>query len=73
MVIFGEEMAETFLKRCPFCGGKVKLTRNKEYKRLEIKHMERPDDCPMYKTWLYDTEEAAVEAWNKRYTPKKYD
>lgn len=54
------------LKPCPFCGKRVKLTMNREYKRLEIKHAEYVDDCPMYKTWLYDTEESAIKAWNSR-------
>lgn len=58
---------KSVLKPCPFCGSKMKLIQNREYKRLEVRHVNRGDDCPMYKTWLYDTEEAAVEAWNRRW------
>jgi hypothetical protein len=54
------------LKPCPFCGKKVRIWHNDEYRRLEIRHVERTDECPMYKTWLYDTEDALVKSWNKR-------
>jgi hypothetical protein len=71
MVIFGKFMANNYLKRCPFCGGKVRISQNRDYRRLEIKHIDIPDECPMYKSWLYDTEEAAIEAWNRRATTAK--
>lgn len=59
------------LKPCPFCGKKMHIWRNAEYHRLEVKHAERTDDCPMYKSWLYNTEDALIESWNKRTFSKK--
>lgn len=56
------------LKRCPFCGGAVKIrwTRHEPF-RYEVVHAAPTDKCPMYKTWLYNTEEEAKEKWNTRY------
>lgn len=62
--------ADKRLKPCPFCGKRMRIWRNQDYKRLEVKHAERTDDCPMAKSWLYDTEEALIESWNQRATPK---
>lgn len=59
-------MEQKRLKNCPFCGKRMKVVMNREYKRLEIKHNEYTDNCPVYRTWLYDTEDAAIEAWNQR-------
>ena len=44
----------------------MRIWRNTEYKRLEVRHAERTDDCPIYKTWLYDDEEELIKSWNKR-------
>ena len=62
--------ADNRLKPCPFCGKRMKIWRNADYKRLEVKHAERTDDCPMAKSWLYDTEEALIESWNTRSSHK---
>lgn len=61
-----ERSGDRRLKPCPFCGKQVKIWRNSEYKRLEVRHAEKPYDCPMAKSWLYDTEEALIESWNTR-------
>lgn len=65
-----EQVGDKRLKRCPFCGKRMKIVRDPDYKRLEVKHAERTDDCPMAKSWLYGTEEALIESWNKRATYK---
>lgn len=54
------------LKPCPFCGGKATLH--------EIADGQFYIDCAMQlgfcsvmpSTWTYNTEEEAVEAWNRR-------
>ena len=58
------------LKPCPVCGKRMRIWRNADYKRLEVKHAERTDECPMAKSWLYDTEEALIESWNTRSSHK---
>lgn len=54
------------LKPCPFCGKRMRIVRNPDYRRLEVKHAERTDNCPIYKSWLYDDEDELVKSWNKR-------
>lgn len=68
--IMGIFMYDKRLKPCPFCGKRVKIWRNPEKKRLEVKHAEAPDDCPIRSTWLYDKEESLIESWNQRYYRK---
>lgn len=56
------------LKRCPFCGGKARLTYN-----TYGSHYVQCDSvsCGIV-TWIHTTEEEAVEAWNKMVTDEEY-
>lgn len=52
------------LKPCPWCGGKPRVLKNHNAYRVE--HM-----CDvMINTVWYRSSAAAVETWNKRYTPE---
>lgn len=62
------------LKPCPFCGGNAKLIETYKYVGLS-KPIPRyfvrcdNDDCNVYvATCNSDTEEEAIEAWNRRVT-----
>ena len=58
----GRRMAE--LKPCPFCDGKASL------KVISDEFHQVSCDNPLCKvlpqTWSYDTDEEAIEAWNRR-------
>ena len=57
----------TQLKPCPFCGGKVNTTWNTKYDwqiACENESCFLHEDVILYKA--FETEEAAVEAWNRR-------
>lgn len=67
------------LKPCPFCGGKARLTYNTYGSHYVQCDNVSCDVKPV--TWIYTTEEEAVEAWNKMvddeyaesmYTKKEY-
>lgn len=58
------------LKKCPFCGEKAMLTCN-----TYGSHYVQCDNvsCSIKPvTWIYTTEEEAVEAWNKIVTDELY-
>ena len=57
------------LKRCPFCGGKARLT----YNRYGSHYVQCDNvSCGIKPvTWIYTTEEEAVEAWNKYTTEEE--
>lgn len=64
-------MDEIKLKQCPFCGGEAELVYTttstpKPYVKCKFGAMLTPKcEACMY-PWMYDTEEEAVEAWNRR-------
>ena len=58
------------LKRCSFCGGNARLTYN-----TYGSHYVQCDSvsCSIKPvTWIYTTEDKAVEAWNKMVTDEEY-
>lgn len=55
------------LKRCPFCGGKARLT----YDTCTCVYYVQCDKCGIV-TWIHTTGEEAVEAWNKMVTDEEY-
>ena len=54
----------TELKKCPFCGSKARLNVCNEKYFVECSHENWCETLP--KTWLYNTKEEAIEAWNRR-------
>lgn len=60
------EEIKPILKPCPFCGRRPsKVRKYDEYYRVECKG--KSSNCFIRpKTGLYETEEAAIEAWNRR-------
>lgn len=55
---------EIKLKRCPFCGGKAKLTDLKQAPESWVECTE----CGARTRFFSNSEEAAVSAWNARIT-----
>lgn len=55
-------MEEIKLKRCPFCGGKAKLTDLKQAPESWVECTE----CGARTRFFSNSEEAAVSAWNAR-------
>lgn len=52
------------LKSCPFCGGKAKI-RGEKYWRPRVSRNVICTKCFSCSGW-FDTEEEAVEAWDRR-------
>ena len=61
----GKQMAE--LKRCPFCGGKADLVLKGG------SYMVKCRSCPaaVITQYVHQTEEEAIEAWNRRAEDEK--
>lgn len=55
------------LKKCPFCGGKAVSRKRRPDHIMNGKCFVCCSECKN-KTAYYDTEEKAIEAWNKRTT-----
>ena len=47
------------LKPCPFCGGEAHIHRHERF-GIEC------DECGMGLGWIKETEQEAIEAWNRR-------
>lgn len=56
-----KDCAQEKLKPCPFCGGKAKADYNCNYNY----HYVFCRDCDA-RVYNYDSEEKAIEEWNKR-------
>ena len=54
----------TELKKCPFCGSEARLNTCSGKYFVECTHETWCEVLP--KTWLYNTEKEAIEAWNRR-------
>ena len=54
----------TELKKCPFCGSEARLNTCSVKYFVECTHETWCEVLP--KTWLYNTKEEAIEAWNRR-------
>ena len=52
------------LKKCPFCGGKARLTYD-TYGSRYVYYVQCDNVSCGIVTWIHTTEEEAVEAWNK--------
>ena len=80
-MVLKEKMSEDLLK-CPFCGGKARLTYDTYGSRYVYYVQCDSVSCSIKPvTWIYTTGEKAVEAWNKMvyseyaesmYTRKEY-
>ena len=61
----------TDLKPCPFCGGKAQIDKipKWDWESREYDYQIRCQESGCIATslnYFYDTEEAAIEAWNRR-------
>lgn len=54
------------LKPCPFCGGKAEIKSSADNDFWVECALEHRFCQVIPKTWSYETEQEAVEAWNKR-------
>ena len=57
-------MSSKILLPCPFCGGEAKL--NVLYDDFHQVGCSNPLCKVLPQTWSYDTDEEAIEAWNRR-------
>jgi Lar family restriction alleviation protein len=60
------------IRPCPFCGGEAKVFRDPFFVNVDgetttDRYQVLCIDCNV-STWYYDTEQAAIDAWNKRVT-----
>ena len=58
------------LKPCPFCGGETEWWQQFGWDREPLGYMAGCCSCGI-QTWICDTKEQAIEAWNKRAEPQK--
>ena len=58
-------MADIVLKRCPFCGGTATVAEVIDCDGSMFWEVSC-DDCPGAMNWSFETEDKAIEAWNRR-------
>lgn len=59
-------MGEVTLKRCPFCGGEGMLEQKNGLGTWIVQCSNNQCPASYMIGWDYDTEDEAVEAWNRR-------
>lgn len=60
-------MSDITLRNCPFCGGSASLKfANTTEEYFVDCDLEKETCAVIPSTWFYETEEEAIEAWNRR-------
>ena len=58
-------MEKNQLKHCPFCDGTATVAEVTDYDGNIVWEVSC-DDCPGAMNWSYETEDKAINAWNRR-------